>query len=94
MNLEQDLLKRQDTLTMPAVQANRTVLEQRRWYTGKVLRAKYGDDPPVAINQSIQVQVTPEQLRDIRARLERVREQRARELEPRSPQTLPEPEGS
>jgi terminase small subunit-like protein len=81
MNLEQDLLKRQDTLTMAAVTANRTVMEQRRWYTGKVLRAKYGDNPPVQFNQALSVQVTPEQLRDIRARLEQVREQRARELE-------------
>jgi hypothetical protein len=74
MNLEQDLIRNQDRKSMAAVQANKVVMEQRRWYTAKVLRRMYGDDPAVSVQNAVAVQVTDEQLRDLRQRLERIRE--------------------
>ena len=74
MNLEQDLIRNQDRKSMAAVQANKVVMEQRRWYTAKILRRMYGDDPTVQVANVAQVQVSPEKLRDLRKRLERRRE--------------------
>jgi hypothetical protein len=92
MDLQQELLK--SPKDMANVQAHKVVMDDRRWYASRMFRKQYGDNPAVQLNQIMPVQVTPEQLADIRARLEQVREQRSRELEPRSPQTLPVPEGS
>jgi hypothetical protein len=60
--------------SMARVQARRIVMEDRRWYASKVLRRMYGDDPTVQVANVAQVQVSPDQLRDLRKRLERIRE--------------------
>jgi hypothetical protein len=73
LDLEQRLIERQDSVSMAAVQANRVVMENRRWYTGKVLKRVYGDDPAVSVQNAVAVQVSDEQLRDLRERLDRVR---------------------
>jgi hypothetical protein len=74
LDLEQRLIERQDSVSMAAVQANRVVMENRRWYTGKVLKRVYGDDPAVSVQNAVAVQVSDEQLRDLRERLENVRQ--------------------
>jgi terminase small subunit-like protein len=84
VDLGEDLLHKQETVSMAAVQAHRVVMDDRRWYAARMFRKQYGDDPAVAIQQDLRVQVPPEQLEDIRARLERVRAQAP------PPKTLPE----
>ena len=63
---------------MANVQAHRVVFENRRWWAGKVDRGQWGDDPGVSVQNVNAVQVTEEQLRDLRERLERVREKHFR----------------
>src|SRR5436305_1027596 len=66
VDLEQDILNRQKEITMPAVQVNKIVMEQRRWLAGKLLRSVYGDDEKVAIQNQQAVVITSEQLNDLR----------------------------
>ena len=56
------------------VQAHCIVFENRRWWAGKVDRGQWGDDPSVQVANVQNVQVSPEQLKDLRERLERIRE--------------------
>jgi hypothetical protein len=59
---------------MARVQADRIVFENRRWWAGKVDRGTWGEAPSVQVANVAQVQVSPEQLKDLRDRLERIRE--------------------
>jgi hypothetical protein len=72
MKLEQEMLKREEP-AMPWVQARKVVMEQRRWYAGKVYRSAYGDDPGVNIATQVNVSVSGEKLASIRERLEAAR---------------------
>ena len=58
---------------MPRVQAVKIHCENVRWYAGKVLRRMYGDDPAVSVTNQQAVVVSPEQLNDLRGRLEEAR---------------------
>jgi hypothetical protein len=82
MKLEQEMLRREEP-AMPWVQARKVVMEQRRWYAGKVYRSAYGDDPSVNVATQVNVSVPGEKLASIRERLEA-----ARTLVP--PRTAPE----
>jgi hypothetical protein len=85
MKLEQEMLTREEP-AMPWVQARKVVMEQRRWYAGKVYRSAYGEDPTVSVATQVNVSVPAEKLASIRERLEA-----ARELVPRRDQgTLPD----
>jgi hypothetical protein len=67
--------------SMARVQARRIVMEDRRWYASKVLRPMYGEAPSVQVANVAQVQVSPEQLKDLRERLESVRSKAALKAE-------------
>jgi hypothetical protein len=56
-----------------------------------MFRKQYGEDPQVQLNQALQVQLSPQQLEDIRSRLDQAR---ARERARATAKDLPEPEGS
>src|SRR5205823_10012159 len=73
VDLEQDILNRQKEITMPAVQVNKIVMEQRRWLAGKLLRSVYGDDEKVSVQNQQAVVITSEQLNDLRGRLDAAR---------------------
>jgi hypothetical protein len=66
------MLKREEP-AMPWVQARKVVMEQRRWYAGKVYRSAYGDDPTVSVATQVNVSVPQEKLNSIRERLEAAR---------------------
>jgi hypothetical protein len=72
MKLEQEMLGREEP-AMPRVQARKVVMEQRRWYAGKVYRSAYGDDPSVSVATQVNVSVPGEKLASIRERLEAAR---------------------
>jgi hypothetical protein len=72
MALEQEMLKREEP-AMPWVQARKVVMENRRWYTSKVYRAVYGDDPSVNVATQVNVSIPAEKLASIRERLEAAR---------------------
>jgi hypothetical protein len=72
MKLEQEMLQREEP-AMPWVQARKVVMEQRRWYAGKVYRGAYGDDPSVSVATQVNVSVPQEKLSSIRERLEAAR---------------------
>jgi hypothetical protein len=54
---------------MARVQAHKVVFENRRWWAGKVDRGQWGDDPGVSVQNIAAVQVTDQQLRELRDRL-------------------------
>jgi Bacteriophage Sf6, terminase small subunit-like len=72
MKLEHEMLEREEP-AMPWVQARKVVMEQRRWYAGKVYRSAYGDDPALSVNAQVNVSVPTEKLQSIRERLEAAR---------------------
>jgi hypothetical protein len=72
MKSEQEMLGREEP-QMPWVQARKVVMEQRRWYAGKVYRSAYGDDPSVNVATQVNVSVPAEKLASIRERLEAAR---------------------
>jgi Bacteriophage Sf6, terminase small subunit-like len=72
VNLQQDLLQNQEKKSMAAVQANKIVMEDRRWMASRLLREKYGDEP-VTVQNAVSVQVSDQQLADLRSRLETAR---------------------
>jgi hypothetical protein len=72
MALEQQMLEREEP-AMPWVQARKVVMENRRWYTSKVYRAVYGDDPTLNVATQVNVSVPAEKLASIRERLEAAR---------------------
>jgi hypothetical protein len=86
MALEQQMLEREEP-AMPWVQARKVVMENRRWYTSKVYRAVYGDDPSVQVATQVNVSVPGEKLASIRERLEAARTL----VPPRDQGTLPDP---
>src|SRR4030095_10649152 len=75
VNLQQDLLQNQEKKSMGEVQANKIVMEDRRWMASRLLREKYGDEP-VNVQNAVSVQVTDQQLADLRSRLETARKLR------------------
>jgi hypothetical protein len=72
MALEQQMLEREEP-AMPWVQARKVVMENRRWYTSKVYRAVYGDDPTLNVATQVNLSVPPDKLASIRERLEAAR---------------------
>jgi hypothetical protein len=66
------MLRREEP-AMPWVQARKVVMEQRRWYAGKVYRSAYGDDPSINVATQVNVSVPAEKLASIRERLEAAR---------------------
>src|SRR6266700_1173086 len=70
---ETERIMRDPEPTMPRVQAVKVHCENVRWYAGKVLRRMYGDDPAVSVTNQQAVVVSPEQLNDLRGRLEEAR---------------------
>jgi hypothetical protein len=85
MALEQQMLEREEP-AMPWVQARKVVMENRRWYTSKVYRAVYGDDPTLNVATQVNVSVPPDKLASIRERLEAARTL----VPPRDEGTLPD----
>ena len=71
---ETERIMRDPEPTMPRVQAVKVHCENVRWYAGKVLRRMYGDDPAVSVTNQQAVVVSPEQLNDLRGRLEEARQ--------------------
>ena len=70
---ETERIMRDPEPTMPRVQAVKVHCENVRWYAGKVLRRMYGDDPAVSVTNQQAVVVSPEQLNDLRGRLDEAR---------------------
>src|SRR5439155_5775263 len=71
---EPESIMRDPEPTMPRVQAVKVHCENVRWYAGKVLRRMYGDDPAVSVTNQQAVVVSPEQLNDLRSRLDEARQ--------------------
>ena len=69
IDLEQSLLAEPEKLTMSIVQAHKVVMDNRHWYTGKVLKRVYGDDNQVNVDARTAVVVGDEQIRELRSRL-------------------------
>jgi hypothetical protein len=69
IDLEQSLLAEPEKLTMSIVQAHKVVMDNRHWYTGKVLKRVYGDDAAVNVDARTAVVVGDEQIKELRSRL-------------------------
>jgi hypothetical protein len=69
IKLQSDLIANQSRVSMAAVQANKVVMEDRRWYASKVLKAQYGDDQSINVDARTAVVVGDEQLKELRGRL-------------------------